>query len=98
MTQVSLRSIGLAVFLVALLPAAPAQAQSEKTFVSSTGTSGGPCTRAAPCNSFFFAHEMTVAEGEINCLDSGPFGGATITKTITIDCPGATTNQFIING
>jgi hypothetical protein len=98
MKMLALLSASLTAMLVALLLAAPAQAQSETTFVSSTGTPGGPCTRAAPCNSFFFAHDATVPEGEIRCLDSGPFGGATIDRSITIDCPGATTNQFIVSG
>src|SRR4051794_13109744 len=80
-----------------LLPSAEVQAQSETTFVSSSGSAGGPCSRAAPCNNFSAAHDATVGEGEIRCLDAGPFGGATITKTITIDCAGTTTNQFIIN-
>ena len=97
MTKFARPSAGLAAKLVALLSATPAQAQNNKTFVSSTGSAGGPCTRAAPCISFSFAHDATVPEGEINCLDSGPFGGATITKSITIDCAGTTTNQFIIN-
>jgi hypothetical protein len=91
-------SASLTAMLVTLLPPAPAKAQNDTTFVSSTGSAGGPCTRAAPCVSFSFAHDATVPEGEIRCLDSGPFGGATISKSITIDCAGATTNQFIVNG
>ena len=98
MKTIALLSAGLAAMIVPLLPAASAQAQSDTTFVRSNGSAGGPCTRAAPCVSFQFAHDATVPEGEIKCLDSGPFGGATISKSITIDCPGATTNQFIVNG
>ena len=90
-------SASLAAMLVALLPTTPAQAQSETTFVSLAGSAGGPCSRSVPCNNFQSAHDATVSEGEIRCLDPGPFGGATITKSITIDCAGTTTNQFIIN-
>lgn len=47
-----------------------------------------PCSRAAPCLTFSFAHGQTDAGGEINCVDAGNFGSVTITKNITIDCAG----------
>jgi hypothetical protein len=74
---------------LALLGAAPAQAQNNVSFVSSTG-GGITCTRVAPCHDFGPAVDATVDGGEINCLDSGPFqfGIAAITKSITIDCAG----------
>jgi hypothetical protein len=96
MKTTALLSAGLAATLVGLLPAAQAQA---KSFVSSTG-SGTTCTRAVPCNNFADAHDATEPGGEINCLDSGPFIGATISKSITIDCAGlaATALGFVVNG
>jgi hypothetical protein len=98
----------LAVLIGALLPAAPAQALNQKSFVRSDG-SGAACTRAAPCANFQAAHDATSAGGEINCLDSGPdaagfftafFGSAFISKSITIDCAGVPATAFglIVNG
>ena len=92
-------TIPLAAMLALFLPAAPAQALSFKTFVSSTG-SGTVCSFAAPCNNFQDAHDATDARGQIACLDSGDFTGAHITKTITIDCAGtsATAAGLTISG
>ena len=90
-------SASLAATLVALLPAALAQA-NQVSFVSSTG-SGTACPRAAPCNNFQAAHDATSPQGEINCLDSGPIGVAnTITKSITIDCAGTAATTLFIHG
>jgi hypothetical protein len=60
----------------------------------------GALVFAAPCADFRAAHDATVSVGQIACLDSGFFGGATISKTITIDCTGtsAMTGGFIVNG
>jgi hypothetical protein len=58
-----------------------------RTFVSHTG-SGAACTRTTPCADFQTAHDATDPGGEINCLDADEFDGATITKSITIDCGG----------
>jgi hypothetical protein len=60
-----------------------------RTFVSGTG-GGAACTRAAPCATFQAAHDVTDANGEINCLDPGEYGTVTITRSITIDCTGTT--------
>jgi hypothetical protein len=69
-----------------LLPAAPARA-AFKTFVSSTG-GGTVCTFAAPCANFQDAHDTTDVIEQIACLDSGNFGAAVISRSITIDCAG----------
>src|SRR6476619_7496009 len=74
--------------LVALLQAAPAQAQASRTWVSGVGDDANPCSRTAPCKTFAGAISKTVINGEINCLDPGGFGAVTITKSITIDCTG----------
>jgi hypothetical protein len=106
MIKIALLSTGLAAMLVALLSAAPVQAANSISFVSSTGSST-ICTRVAPCGDFQTAHDVTLAEGEIHCLDSGPFGApgnnlTTIIKSITIDCAdmGAvlTGGFFVVNG
>ena len=84
---------------IALLATDPAQAQVPQhriSYVSSVGT-GAACTLTAPCLDFGLAQAATVPNGEIHCLDSGNIGGATITKSITIDCAGfATVTDFII--
>lgn len=68
------------------LPAAPAQAQATRTWVSGVGDDANPCSRTAPCKTFAGAISKTAAGGEIDCLDPGGFGGVTITKAITLDC------------
>jgi Right handed beta helix region len=70
----------------ALLFAAPASAQATRTWVSGVGDDANPCSRTAPCKTFAGAISKTAAAGEINCLDPGGFGAATITKSITINC------------
>jgi hypothetical protein len=94
----TLLSAGLIAGLLTWLPPTPAQA-NLKSFVSSTGT-GTACTFAAPCGNFQPAHDATDPGGQIACLDSGIFGGATLTKSITIDCAGtsATSFNFLVNG
>src|SRR5437016_14384669 len=89
--------------LVALLYAAPAQAQT-RTWVSGVGNDANPCSRTAPCKTFAGAISKTAASGEINCLDPGGFGAVTITKSITILCDEeighilvAGTNAIVVN-
>src|SRR5258708_5278537 len=64
--------------------ALPAQAQATRTWVSGVGADVNPCSRPAPCKPFAGAISKTAANGEINVLDPGGFGGVTITKSITI--------------
>ncbi len=84
--------------------ATPAHAQATRTWVSGVGDDANPCSRTAPCKTFAGAISKTAAGGEINCLDSGGFGGVTITKSITLSCSGVTagllvsgTNAIVIN-
>jgi Right handed beta helix region len=76
--------------------ASPAHAQATRTWVSGVGDDANPCSRTAPCKTFFGAIQKTAVNGEINCLDPGGFGAFTITQSITIDCHenvGAILNQ-----
>jgi hypothetical protein len=57
------------------LSAAPAQALSNRTFVSGKGTDAGSCTLQAPCRGFNFALSQTAAGGEIDVLDPAEYGG-----------------------
>jgi hypothetical protein len=84
------RAFAFAACLGAVAMAAPsaASAQATRTWVSGVGDDINPCSRTAPCKTFAGAISKTAAGGEIDCLDSGGFGGVTITKSITIDCSG----------
>jgi hypothetical protein len=74
----------------AALPAAPAQAQNARSFVSSTGSDSNPCTLAAPCRSFTGAYAQTNAGGEIDVLNTAGYGPLTITHAISIVNDGST--------
>jgi hypothetical protein len=90
--------------LVPFFYAVPADAQATRTWVSGVGDDANPCSRTAPCKTFAGAISKTAANGEINCLDPGGFGGVTITKAISIVCDyteggilAAAVNGIIIN-
>jgi parallel beta helix pectate lyase-like protein len=86
MTRTTLLRTILGASLVAMLYAAPAHAQSTRTWVSGVGDDANPCSRTAPCKTFATAFTRTAAGGEINCIDPGGFGAVTINKNITIAC------------
>jgi hypothetical protein len=75
--------------LAAGLNAAPASAQSNRTFVSGQGDDSNPCTNTFPCRSFAYAITQTNAGGEIATLDAAGYGRVTITKAISITNDGA---------
>src|SRR5947207_9342278 len=98
----TLKAFAFLVFALACTSAA--RAQATRTWVSGVGDDVNPCSRTAPCKTFSGAISKTAANGEINCLDPGGFGGVTITKSITIDCQGplagilvSGTNGIIVN-
>jgi hypothetical protein len=97
-------AIAVASAFMFLLPAAPAQAQATRTWVSGVGDDANPCSRTAPCKTFAGAISKTAVKGEISVLDPGGFGAVTITKSISIIAEGsegsilaALTNGIIIN-
>src|SRR5688572_28513700 len=103
MKRMSVRALLLSLFVLLTLSAA-AQAQATRTWVSGVGDDANPCSRTAPCKTFAGAISKTAANGEINVLDPGGFGGVTITKSITISSEGfeagalvSGTNAIIIN-
>jgi hypothetical protein len=70
-----------------MVPAAPAAAQGiSRTWVAANGDNANSCTEALPCRTFQRAINRTIDGGEVNCLDSGGFGPATITKSISLIC------------
>jgi hypothetical protein len=86
--------VGLAI-AAAVLPvqAGSVQAQSPRTWVSSTGNDANTCGRTAPCKTFNGALAKTAPGGEITCVGPGDYGsGSTvnITKSIAISCEAGT--------
>ena len=79
-------AISLAFALV--LPAASAQAQNARSFVSSTGSDSNNCTLATPCRTLQVAFNNTNAGGEIDVLNTAGYGILTIDKAISIVNPG----------
>jgi hypothetical protein len=77
-------SIAVAIIAASLVHAMPAQAQSNRTFVSGQGTDSGGCAITAPCRSFSYAITVTNAGGEIVVLSSAGYGSVTINKAIRI--------------
>jgi hypothetical protein len=71
---------------LALAVTLPAQAQNgslTRSFVSSSGVDGNPCTIAQPCATFARAYTMVGANGIIAALDPGKYGPLTGTSAIT---------------
>lgn len=69
--------------------------QATRTWVSGVGDDANPCSRTAPCKTFAGAISKTAANGEINVLDGGGYGGVTITKSITISSDGTTAGALV---
>ena len=88
MTGTALTHTIAAAGLAFLLHSAPTEAQLLRTWVASNGDNSNPCSRAQPCATFQAAIDKTNAGGEVNCVDAGEYGGAGITKPLTIDCAG----------
>jgi hypothetical protein len=74
--------------LAVALPAVSAQAQAARTFVSIAGTDNATCGINAPCRHFQAAVTATAAEGEVDALDPGNYGGFTVSHAITIEGQG----------
>src|ERR1700722_15843009 len=73
---------------IAIVASAPAQAQNgtlTRSFVSSAGVDGNPCTIAQPCATFAQAYTKVGANGIIAALDPGKYGPINITGPVTIN-------------
>jgi hypothetical protein len=84
--------------------AAPVNAQSIRTFVSTAGSDNPSCSLASPCRHFQAAVNATAAGGEVDALDAGAYGSFTISHAITIEgqgwsyvAPPANGNAITIN-
>jgi hypothetical protein len=94
-------AVALVSAIILVLGGIPASAASYRTWVSGTGSDAGSCPITAPCASFQYALSKTNANGEINCLTAGDFGGANgsvvIDQSVSIVCDGIS-NGGILNG
>jgi hypothetical protein len=102
--RTQLPSALLAAVLAFAFFAAPAQAQSIRTFVSVAGSDSNPCTITQPCRHFSVAVAATSVGGEVDALDAGAYGSFTISQAITIEgqgwsyvAPPASGNGITIN-
>lgn len=86
-----------ALALLVLLPAAGAQAQATRTWISGVGDDAMACSRIDPCKTIAGAISKTAAGGEINALDPGGYGTVTVGKAITIDLSTAGGRGSILN-
>src|SRR5947199_10029461 len=69
-----------------LLVATSASAQVARVFLAGTGDDAGDCTnQATPCRSLQGAVNQCPVDGEIIILDNGGYGGANITKSLTVN-------------
>src|SRR5271169_315352 len=73
--------VAISLALAVALPAVPAQAQLQHTFVSSQGNDANNCSLATPCRHLQAALLATTSGGEIAILDSAGYNGGT---TVTI--------------
>jgi hypothetical protein len=90
MTKTGRLFVCLTFALASWLTAGSAYALNDHSWVSSTG-SGTTCTRPAPCVDFNAAQSATNPGGVISVIDPGdyaPFGGITITKSLTLRAAG----------
>jgi hypothetical protein len=86
MTKIAFLLTVLVTGLVCGLPAAPAQAQAARTFLSAAGSDSNNCTNVAtPCRHLATAFAATAANGEIYVLDPANYGSLTITRAVSIE-------------
>ena len=90
------RSAALVGPVLMLALVAQAHALNSRTWVSGTGTDQAGCgPLATPCRTMQYAHDNTVAGGEIDVKDAAGYGTLTITKSITIFNEGVGTAGLI---
>ena len=81
------RAVTVSLFL-AVSVAPRGFAQAARVFLSGTGSDAGDCSSAAtPCRSLQGAINQASAGAEVVVVSSGGYGGATITKSITVNAP-----------
>jgi hypothetical protein len=64
------------------------EAEALHTYVSATGNDANTCdVPATPCRTFMGAIAQTAEWGDVTVLDSGTFGGGTISKPVSVTAP-----------
>jgi hypothetical protein len=84
-------------FVISLSLAGGANA-ADQTYVSSTGSNVAPCSRAAPCQTFQYAHDQTNSGGQITALDAADYGPLTISQAITVRANSEEASIFVSTG
>ena len=80
------RVAAVSLFLAVLV--VPKASAAARVFLSGTGVDSGDCTDAAnPCRSLQYAIDQAAAGAEVVIVSSGGYGGATITKSISVNAP-----------
>ena len=81
------RAVAVSLFLVVIV-VPRGFAQAARVFLSGTGSDSGDCSNAAtPCRSLQYAIDQAAPGAEVVVVSSGGYGGATITKSITVNAP-----------
>src|SRR6202022_212203 len=81
------RAVVVSLFL-AVIAVLRGFAQAARVFLSGTGSDAADCSNAAaPCRSLQYAIDQAAAGAEVVIVSSGGYGGATITKSITVNAP-----------
>ena len=71
--------------LMSLAAALPAHAQNARTWIAGVGVDQAGCGAiASPCRTLQYAHNATIAGGEVDVKDAAGYGAVTITKAISI--------------
>ena len=94
-TRIAAGPLALMLYLSLIFGSSAVHAQNIRSWVAAAGSDAANCSFAAPCATFSGAYAKTNAGGEITCIDSANFGGASITKSITINCDGARANAAV---
>jgi hypothetical protein len=95
LARIAAGPLSLILYLSLIFGSSAVQAQNIRSWVAAAGSDAANCSFATPCASFTAAYAKTLPGGEITCFDSANFGGANITKSITINCDGARANAAV---
>src|SRR5664279_6206780 len=88
--------LALAAALAVVLPAAPAHAQANHTYVSGAGSDDNPCTFASPCRTLQAAYNVTAADGEIEVLVPANYSPLTITPVSYTHLRAHETDSYLV--
>lgn len=77
-------AIACALVAFVLAPVDDASAQGSRAWVSNTGADTNACSISQPCATFSGALNKVIEGGIVEALTPGAFGGANITKAVTI--------------